>query len=192
MKIYFDANIWIDYIWREKEGDSLKKETQDLIDFIENKKNKMSVITSIFLFSEITEHFKDWYILNKIIKNGFGYRDLPNLKKRKEYRDLTHIQNQKIESYFEDISDLEWVDSVELDQLSKEALDLFSRLTLTYHLDFADAFHIVIAMGENCSCLITRDGPLRENMNIFLKESNLEEDFRVYRPKEFLNLYKKP
>ncbi len=61
MKLYFDACIWIDYLWGTQKEAKLKKATQELVDFVEG--NNHSVISSVFLNTEISSHFKDWHIL---------------------------------------------------------------------------------------------------------------------------------
>ena len=186
MRLYFDACIWIDYLWGTQKNAKLKKETQNLLSFIE--KNNHSVLSSVVLNMEISGHFKDWYILQKIIKEGYSYRDLPNLKKKKKWNSLSGIEMQKINKYFEDILELSWVESFEMSGLGKKGLEMFSVLTLEYHLDFVDAFHFVIAI-DNCRFLITRDEDMREKARKFLKDYSLEKDFEVLRPKELLGRF---
>jgi len=184
MRVYFDTNIWIDYLWGTHKGKKIKKPTGEVIDFIIGGKHK--VVSSVFLFTEISSHFKDWYILNKIIEEGFSYRELANLKKRKKYSRLTKEQTREINSYLEGVAGLPWVDAVDLSGLGKEALDLFSTLTLDYYIDFADSFHILIAMDEKCRYLITKDEEMRDRASMFLDDYSLGEEFGVCRPEEFL------
>ncbi len=187
MKIYFDACIWIDYLWGAQKDATPKKVTRDLIDFIE--KNNHSVISSVFLDTEISSHFKDWHILQKIIREGYSYRDLSNLKRKKKWNTLTETEIKQISKYLEDIAKLPWVELVELSSLEKEDLEIFSALTLEYHLDFADAFHIIIAMIENCHFLITRDEEMRAKARDFLKDYSLEKDFEILKPTELLSRF---
>ncbi len=123
------------------------------------------------------------------MKEGYGYRDLPNLKKKKKWSSLSENESTQINEYLENISKLPWVEAVELAGLEKEDLEMFSALTLEYHLDFADAFHIIIAMIENCKFLVTRDEVMREKASAFLKDNALEDDFEVVRPTELLNRF---
>lgn len=137
--------------------------------------------------TEISSHFKDWHTLQRIIKNGYSYRELSNLKREKKYSTLTRRQAETIDGYLERINQLNWVESVEINRIEEDAIKLFTTLTLEYYLEFADAFHIVIAMSENCPVLITKDSTMREGGMSFVKDNELESEFKICNIDEFLN-----
>ncbi len=186
MKLYFDTNVWINYLWgtRTKQA-KLKGKTKKLFECVENK--NLDVVFSVFASSEISAHFRDWYILQKIIKKGFGYRELSNLKRQKEYNKITDKQKATIEKYIKKIASIKWVETVQIKKIEGNALELFETLTIGYHLDFADAFHLIIAMEENCSMLITDDGSLRENGKEFIKDYDLGGNINIYNTNELIN-----
>jgi len=186
MKIYFDSDIWIDYAWGIINGTGRRKKyINDLVSTIKEKKIK--VVSSLFLNTEISAHFRDWFILRKVVRDGFSYRELTRLKKQ---YDLNERERKKINKTIQNIIKLPWVRFVELKGLDKGSLDVFEVLTLEYLIDAIDAFHNVIAANENCRFFITKDDDMRERMNWFLEDVNLQHTFWVCRPREFLDKIK--
>ena len=186
MRIYFDANIWINYLWGIEPGGTHKQEIQKMLDGI----GQHIVVTSIFLHTEISAHFRDWIVLQKIIREGRSYRELGNLKKQKKYNSLLPSESDKINSRLEHISALDYVDTRQLEGLDDAKIALFSTLTLEYHLEFPDAMHVVIAMAEGCACLVTNDEEMRDKTKEFLNSEGIKEkDFSICSLKEFLEKY---
>ena len=186
MKIYFDANIWIDYTWGVLKSKRPKAQIRNLITHVTG--SNFTVISSVFALTEVSAHFKDWYTLQKITKAGYSYRELSNLKREPIYSKLTKRETNTIDSYLESINQTDWVEFVELQNLDKEALDLFTTLTLEYHLEFADAFHIVLAMNEGCRYLVTKDSTMRQQSKKFIEDYELRDDFNILNISELLQI----
>lgn len=183
MKIYFDSNIWIDYAWGIINGTGRRKKyLKELVNSIGKKKIK--VISSLFLNTEISAHFRDWFLLRKIIRDGFSFREFA--RKKREYN-LNERERQKINKVIQNITKLSWVKFVELRELDRGSLDVFELLTLHYSIDAIDAFHNIIAANENCRFLVTKDEDMRDKMNWFSKDIEFQDKFWVCGPKEFLD-----
>jgi len=182
MRVYFDSNIWIDYAWGIVNGTGKRKKyISNLIEVIQRKKIK--VISSLFLNTEISAHFKDWFLLKKIIEDGFSYREFAKLKIK---YGLNEPEKKSINSVIRDIIGIPWVEFVELEELNRESLNIFESLSLKFFIDSIDALHNIIAANENCRFLITKDEEMRTCMNSFLKNIGFKDDFCVCRPEEFL------
>jgi hypothetical protein len=68
-------------------------------------KENMRVVSAVFLYTEISAYFRNWEIMQRIIKEGFGYREFSNLRRQKAYRTLTDDQREKINTYVRDLVD---------------------------------------------------------------------------------------
>ena len=182
MKIYLDAWFWVNYAWGlvNKTG-KVKPSIKKLCGIIETK--KIEVITSIFLNTEISAHFRDWYILQKMLKDGHSYRELAKLKKN---YNLNVREEKKVNEILQKIYKLSWVKLSELQELDKDSLKVFESLTLQYHMDSIDTLHSIIAANADCKFLITKDEDMRDKMNLFLDDIKYK-DFYVCLPDEFLN-----
>ena len=188
MEVYFDSNIWIDYSWGiVNDTGRRKKYVDDLVNAIEAKRIK--VISSLFLNTEISAHFRDWLLLRKIIRDGYSYREFARLKKQ---YGLDERERREIDGIIQNIASLSWVRFVELEELNRSSLNVFEVLTLDYLLDSIDALHNIIAANEECRFLITKDEDMRERMNWFLEDNKQEETFWVCRPEEFLEKVRNP
>lgn len=186
MRVYFDACVWIDYGWGifNKTG-KIKPRTQQLINCIQ--KEKIEVILSIFLISEISAHFSDWILMQKAIKDGFGYREFSKIKKNYE---LTYRDKTKIENLTKKIFELSWITNAEIKTFDKMHFDALQALTWDYSLDTVDAIHAIIAKDVGCEFLITKDEDLISHMNEFLKSVN-DKTYRVVRPEHFIDIISK-
>ncbi|MBU1089645.1 PIN domain-containing protein [Patescibacteria group bacterium] len=184
MKVYFDANIWIDHAWGFfNESKKVKKRITELFDKIESK--NIDVVISTFVNAEISNHFKDWILMKKSIEDGFSYREFRSI--RKKYK-LEKVEIKKVDDVAKKILQLNWVTIVEKETLHEEDLKIFMELTSQYSIDSIDALHSIMAAKTNCRYLITNDETFIEQLNLALKENDLLNEFSAITSKNFINL----
>jgi predicted nucleic acid-binding protein len=182
MKIYFDTNVWIDYIWGffNKSG-KIKNRTKKLIAEIESKNIEVSI--SVFVIAEISGHFKDWILMQKIIEDGFSYREFRRVAKN--YK-LDDFENEKIRNTSEKAFLAKWA-TLQKEGLDNKDLQFFAELTSHYSIDSVDALHGIMAIKNNCQYLVTSDETFITQLNLALKENNIFNEFSAIKPNDFLN-----
>lgn len=151
------------------EGKNKKRKSTLLIEGLE-KKNYL-VIFSQFIVAEISYHLSDWFLLQKVIKSGFSYREF---RSQKKYFSLDDAEKDKIDFIVQNISEKEFVNALPIKELSIENLVLLSKL-MNNQIEFCDAIHLITAKNEKCDYFVTKDGDIRKkiqsliNQNIFPK-----------------------
>jgi len=184
MRVYFDANIWIDYAWGFfNESKKIKDRIEKLINKIESK--NIDVVISSFVNAEISNHLKDWILMQKSIEDGFSYRQFSSIKKN--YK-LTGSEIKKIDKIIKQILEINWVTIIEEESLDANDLNVFTELSSQHSLDSIDAIHGIMAAKTNCRYIITNDKPFFEQLNHALKENNLLDKFSAIKSNEFVNL----
>ena len=188
MKVYLDSVIWIDYAWGlYNHSEKIKYKSKKIIEEI--KERDIEVVYSLFSNAEVSAHFRDWILLQKVIKDGYSHREFSRVKKN--YK-LTKLNKEKIEKLTQQIFDQPWVMYVDMKMMSEEHFEAFKTLTWTYQIDSIDALHNIVAREKRCDYLITNDEDMRSGMKQFLSDIN-DQQYAVIRPEEFINLLdKKP
>ena len=165
--IYLDSCIWINYVWQTQFSDKPKRKNPatKLIEKLANSEHYQLTLTP-YLISEISTHFRDNYILQKVMRDGFSYRDFNREKKNYE---LDKEEIEKINQIIIYIGGLESVNVLLPEDIKKEALEEILDLETTYYFDFYDAIHFQTAKDKKCEYFITTDGPLRTSAARFNK-----------------------
>ncbi len=192
--LYLDTNIWIDYLWFKKVAldtkfirDTRKRQLSvELITFLSEKNYR--VVTSLFHNTEISTWFRDWLLFKQALSKGFHFGDFQRYKRSFK---LSEKEREEVSSYYSWISDLPFVDSVQLKNLNEKALDAFFILTTDYGVWYMDALHLIVAMIEGCRYLITGDLDFKDKANQFLKDEGLIQNIKILSTKEFLNIIAK-
>lgn len=159
-KIFLDSCVWINYIWQTQFSEQNKRENNStkLIKIMDGD-NNFQIILSPFLINEISSHFRDWFILKKVIIDGFSYREFN--REKKNYK-LTEKEMKQIDEIIIKIGKIENVNSLSLKGLKQKEMEEVLNLEATYYFDFYDALHIHTAVKNKCKYFITKDGPIRK------------------------------
>jgi hypothetical protein len=114
---------------------------------------------------ELFEHFRDWFLLQKVIGSGFGYRESRRERKR---HNLSIGEVRIIETLISELKDDPDIIIVEFDKVPKES---FPRLNVLQRngLDSKDAFHILTALDVESTHFVTKDGEVRSRFNTTTK-----------------------
>jgi len=158
--IFLDSCVWISYVWQTQFTNKAKKESAStsVIKKIDGD-NNFQIILSPFLISEISSHFRDWYNMQKAIKDGYSYRDFTRVKKDYE---LTDKEVEKIDDIIIKIGGIENVNVLLPENIKKEDIETILNYEVKYQFDFYDALHVFVAMKNKCKYFITTDTPLRK------------------------------
>jgi len=161
-KVFLDSCIWISYIWQTYFTEKAKKENSSTITtkkIIENK--NFQIILSPFLISEISSHFRDWYNLEKAIKDGYSYREFNRVKKDYE---LTKEEMLKVDDVIIKIGSIENVNILLPEDIKRDEINTIFNYEIMYQFDFYDALHVFVALKNKCKYFITADAPLRKSL----------------------------
>lgn len=182
MKVYADANIWVDFAWSFLDRRTkIKCPIQEL--FAVFNGGEVEVVTSALLNAEISAHYRDWLLLKRTMRNGFSYREFSRIKSR---YDLSASERHRIDLVIDDINSLPYVSFFDINGISKNDLNVLERLTLEFGLDLADGFHVVISGISACNCFITKDEKMIKNVRRFLNAVS-DEEYKICKPQEFIS-----
>ena len=81
-RAYLDTNVLIEHAWeRHVDAPSPKRNiASELIEL--GLDGRYEIYISTFCVMELYEHFRDWYLMQKVIANGFGFREFRRERKR--------------------------------------------------------------------------------------------------------------
>ena len=141
-RAYLDTNVLIEYAWERTPSapSSRPKLASKLMEL--GLDGRFDIFISVFCIMEMYEHFRDWFLLQKAIEDGFGYREFR--RERKRYR-LTKKEVGILESLISEFRDNPNIFFVDFDSVPD---DFFSRMTILQKngLDCLDAFHLLTAL----------------------------------------------
>ncbi|NOQ54899.1 MAG: PIN domain-containing protein [Thermoplasmata archaeon] len=160
-KAYLDSNVLIEYAWeRSTETPSTrKKKAGKLIEL--GIEGKFDIYVSTFGIMELYEHFRDWYLMQNVIRDGFGYREFR--RERKNHK-LTNKEAKKLEELVARFRDDPNIYHVEFDKVPE---DFFPRVIvlLKNGIECMDAFHLLTALDIGVTHFVTEDGEVRSRFN---------------------------
>lgn len=192
INLYFDSNVWINYLWIEKVSFSKVFDTKNLVrkschKIVTNLDNdKYKVTSSLFNDTEISNYFSDYLRFLRGLGQGFDYT---NSHKYKQQFNLTREEKKQINLYLTHIADLNYVEIIELN-LDTKSLEFFRIAILNYQIEYMDAFHLICAMASGCRYIVTADKDFCKKANKLLRDQKLTKDIRVLYFKEAIRVIK--
>ena len=181
--LFIDTNIWIDYIWKNYMGEGENKKN-NVIEKLDNINFKHFVILSPFLIAEISNHFADWFLLNKVIKSGYSYREFL-VEKKNHFLSLD--EKFKINEIIEKISSKSFVNTITVNEIKRPNLDLLFTL-VNNQVGFFDSLHIMTAESTNCRYLITKDKEMRIRTQPLINNGIVSKNLKLITQSGFINL----
>lgn len=185
MNAYIDSNILISYVWYHYFADDKKKIQPSIVRFTEAMTTKkFNPIVSNFALMEVAKHLKDYYILLKVIQNGFGYREFSRL--RVDYS-VDNADDQRIKDIINDIQKDQRFSYMKFTSMETAAFNNIE-LYIDGYIDFIDAFHLQLALTAKCDYLVTKDNEFRSRVKqlagnrvkgLTVKVMNLDEFLRA-------------
>lgn len=129
VQIFFDANVWIDYCWRKQfSKDKRKGERKKpaiLIHKLRSKKTKVTI--TLPLLYEISSHFKDYFVLQDVIADGFSVFEFSKVKR--DYQ-LKREGRKKVDEIYDLLTSIPCVkDQMLLDWLNEKTFERVFKLT---------------------------------------------------------------
>lgn len=168
-------------------GEAEKKSQEiNVINKLDETKVKDFVILSPFLIAEISNHFADWYLLNKVIKSGHGYREFA-IEKKNHF--LNEDEKYRLNEIIEKISSKSFVNTITVNEIKKPNLDLLFTL-VSNQVDFFDALHIMTADSADCKYFITKDRELRIRTQPLISSGLISKELKLITPNSFIKSFK--
>jgi predicted nucleic acid-binding protein len=160
-RAYLDTNVLIEYAWERTPSAPASKPNQASKLMELGLDGRFDIFISAFCIMELYEHFRDWFLLQKVIEDGFGYREFR--RERKRYK-LTRKEVEILESLIIEFRDNPNIFFIEFDSVPD---DFFSRVTILQKngLDCLDAFHLLTALDVGATHFVTKDGEVRSRFD---------------------------
>jgi predicted nucleic acid-binding protein len=186
-KAYLDTNILISYIWNEfyQETERKKSDSHRLINL--GAKGTYEMFISEFNLMEIHEHFADFYLQQNAIKDGFGFREFPKVKR--DYS-LTKGQAQAIADLIETLRTSPSMNYIESGGMTEGFFTIVMDYVKRY-IDFIDAAHLRTAIDTDCNYFVTNDGELRTRAQKLLCDNVITEEITITSASGFLKVIEK-
>jgi predicted nucleic acid-binding protein len=164
-RAYLDTNVLIEYAWQRlspgpSNGRMLIQNIMDL-----GMNGAFEIVISTFCIMELYEHFRDWFLLKKVIAKGFGYREFR--RERKRYK-LSMEEKRFLEGIVSNFKDNPNINFIKFKEIPK---DFFLRVSILQEngIDTMDAFHILSAVDIEATHFVTKDGEIRSRFNTATK-----------------------
>lgn len=189
LKAYLDTNILIEYCWIAffSETQSRKSPVYNLVD--KGAKGEYEIYISFYTLIELWQHFSDYYLWLKALRDGYSYREFP--KVREEYV-LTKDEIRSVSELIEKFRNNEYLNYVE-PHAFKEMGDEYFKIIMGYvrgHMNFYDALHVRTAIDIECDYFVTKDGELRKRFQTLINNKIINEPLKIANVNGFLHVLK--
>jgi predicted nucleic acid-binding protein len=154
---YLDTNLIIEHCWWKYFGKGKGKKTKD-VELVERGfQRDYDPYISYMTTMELSVHLTDWFLLQKVIQNGFGY---PYFRRERMKHSITSRQKEYISSIVREYQESPDAFYIEIDEITK---DFFERVKLMIdnYIEIEDAIHFVFAQAAKCKYSATKDDELR-------------------------------
>lgn len=187
VQIFFDANVWIDYFWRKQFSKNRGKRKKPAILVHKLKVREAKVTITLPLLYEVSSHFKDYFVLEDVIADGFGVFEFGKVKR--DYQ-LKRRGRKKVDEIYNLLTSIPCVkDQMLLDWLNEKTFERVFKLTGRYDIEFLDCLHIVAALIANCEVFVTKDKALLKKAKLASKRFRSFQGIEFVRPSEFRNRF---
>lgn len=181
-RAYLDTNVLIEHAWGLHVGapSTMKNIASRLIEL--GLDGEFKIYISTFCVMELYEHFRDWYLMQKVIENGFGYREFRRERKRYKLSESEALVLDRLVAELRDNPDIYFV---EFDKVPRH---FFSRVSVLQRngIDCMDAFHILTALDIEATHFVTKDGEVRSRFDTATRREIMSPPMEVTSIRGFL------
>jgi len=187
LKAYLDTNILIEYCWIAFFSEKKRKSTAySLVE--KGSRGEYEIYISFYTLMEIWQHFSDYYLQQRAIRDGFSYRQFSQV--RQDY-ELTKEELNTVSELVQNLRKSEYLNYIE--PYTKDMGDKFFNVIMEYvrgYVDFYDALHIRTAIDVECKYFVTKDSELRKRLQHLISNNIIEEPIQITSVTGFLQLLK--
>jgi predicted nucleic acid-binding protein len=180
---YLDSNILIAYFWSHYFGsDSRQTNEIKLVEKAFSKEYELALST--FSMVELYEHFRDYYLLDKTIKRGYGFREFSRVRHDHDLT-ITSSEEERINQIFDDFENKEGVVMYEVEKITdKFFVSLWH--CIRGNIDFYDAIHVLTAIDLKCDYFVTRDAGIRKHYEELSRKQIIDSSMKMATVSGFL------
>lgn len=185
LKCYLDTNIFIEYLWRYFFSENASKNTASCRLIQSGAEGKFEIYFSEFTVMEITQHFIDYFLMQKVISDGYSFREFSKMKKKYE---ITEDESLTINQLTDRLINNQYLNYIVMGSSKNEEKFLMTIIPYVKHyIDFMDAIHIRMAIAADCDYFVTEDSELRIRIQKLLSKKLLEKPIKITTPKGMLS-----
>ncbi len=177
-----DSNLIIDYCWHHYFSESATRERKSTLVLERGFQGDFEPFVSSFALLEVYVHFRDWYLMGKVIQSGFGFREFTRERKRFT---LSEDQQAELDNIVADLRESPYLNYVEMDVMRRPSFETIDELVRNY-LDYLDAVHVTVAIETRCKKFITKDSDLRSRYGRLSTRGIIQESMVMLSPTRFL------
>jgi len=186
--VYLDTNLIIEHCWWKYFGKGKGKKTRD-VELVERGfQRDYDTYISYMTTMELSVHLTDWFLLQKVIKNGFGY---PYFRRERMKYSITSRQKEYISCIVREYQESPDAFYIEIDEITK---DFFERVKLMIdnYIGIEDALHFVFAQAAKCKYFATKDDELRVRLQRIISNKIIQIPFppTLIKPQSLYKLLK--
>ena len=183
LRAYIDSNILIAYFWSHYFGSDLRKTAE--IALIEKAFAKeYELVLSTFSMVELYEHFRDYYLLDKTIKQGYGFREFSRFRNEHDLT-LTSTEEMRLSGIFDDFENHDGVEMYEVEKITdKFFISLWD--CIRGNIDFYDAIQVLTAIDLKCDYFVTSDKGIRKHYEELARKHIIDNSMRMATVSGFL------
>lgn len=186
-KAYLDTNILIDYCWLAYFAEERTRKSKSYTLVNKGAMGEYEIFISFYTLLEISQHFTDYYLQQKAIKDGYSFREFP--KVRRNYT-LTKDETETISELVENLRTNEFLNYIDIGETVNGH---FFRIIMRYvqeYVDFLDALHLRTAIDVGCDYFVTKDGELRKRAQELINNKVITEPIKIASVSGFLKVLK--
>lgn len=184
MKAYLDTNVLIDYIWFAFFSEEKGKKSLSYTLVNKGSMGEYEIFISFYTLMEIHQHFTDYYLQQNAIRDGFGFREFPRV--RRDYV-LEEDQLKTVTELVENLRENEYLNYIEPEMMTEG----FFKTIMDYvrgYMGFLDGIHLRTAIDTKCGYFITKDGELRKRAQDLIDDGVITESIKISSVSGFLRI----
>jgi len=187
LKAYLDTNILIEYCWLAFFAEERRRKSASYTLVNKGAMGEYEIFISFYTLLEISQHFTDYYLQQKAIKDGYSFREF--LKVRQNYT-LTEDETRTVSELVENLRTNKFLNYIDIGETVKGD---FFRIIMEYvrgYVDFLDALHLRTAIDVGCDYFVTKDGELRKRVQELINNKVIIEPIKITSVSGFLKVLK--
>jgi predicted nucleic acid-binding protein len=142
---------------------------------------------SFYTLVEVSNHFTQYFLQQKAIKNGFSYAESFRQRAR---LDLDESEHKTVIELIENLRNNPYLSYIDVEKMQEKFFPII-RQYLDGYIEFVDAYHLRTAIEVGCEYLITKDVGFRRHSQALISKGIIKEPIKIASESGFLNILRR-